>query len=168
MRTEALARAEKGRPTAHRHHSRAKQGVAVLTAALLGIGGSVLAAAPAVAAPAASIGEGRFLDGTALGLDLGNVLLLQPAAATNTGQPAPVTQSTPLDVTVLNAARADLGSGIQLLGPNGLLTVGAVNQYAQANANGSSTAASGAVTDAASAARPGCRRRTPASTSAAW
>jgi len=147
MRTEALARAEKGRPTAHRHHSRAKQGVAVLTAALLGIGGSVLAAAPATAAPAASIAEGRFLDGTALGLDLANVLLLQPAAATNTGQPAPVTQSTPLDVTVLNAARADLGSGIQLLGPNGLLTVGAVNQYAQANANGSSTAASGAVTN---------------------
>ncbi|WP_191330423.1 IPT/TIG domain-containing protein [Frigoribacterium sp. ACAM 257] len=148
MRTEAPARAEKGRPTAHRHHSRAKQGVAVLTAALLGIGGSVLAAAPAMAAPAASTAEGRFLDGTALGLDLANVLLLQPAAATNTGQPAPATQSTPLDATLLNAARADLGSGIQLLGPNGLLTVGAVNEFAQANANGSSTAASGAVTNA--------------------
>ena len=147
MRTEALARAGKGPQTANRHHSRARQGVAVLTAALLGIGGSVLAAAPATAAPAASIGEGRFLDGTALGLDLGLVLALQPASAVNTGQATPVTQSSPLDVTVLNAARADLGGGIQLLGPNGLLSVGAVGQYAQASANGSSTAASGAVTN---------------------
>jgi hypothetical protein len=146
MRTEALARAENGRPTAHRHHSRVKQGVAVLTAALLGIGGSVLAAAPAVAAPAASIGEGRFLGGTALGIDLDDIVALETARAVNTGG-GQVVDRAGLDATVLNAVQVDVGQGIQLLGQNGLLTLGAVNQVALANADGSSTAASGAVTN---------------------
>ncbi|WP_123353738.1 choice-of-anchor G family protein [Frigoribacterium sp. PhB160] len=121
--------------------------MAVVTAALLGLGGSVLAASPALAAPPASTGEGRFLGGSALGLDLDDLVALETARAVNTGGD-PVTDVTPLDATVLNAVEVDLGSGIELLGPNGLLTLGAVNQFAQASPDGSSTAASGAVTNA--------------------
>ncbi|ROS61333.1 IPT/TIG domain-containing protein [Frigoribacterium sp. PhB160] len=148
MRLDASARADDGRvTTAFRRRPLTTRGVAVVTAALLGLGGSVLAASPALAAPPASTGEGRFLGGSALGLDLDDLVALETARAVNTGGD-PVTDVTPLDATVLNAVEVDLGSGIELLGPNGLLTLGAVNQFAQASPDGSSTAASGAVTNA--------------------
>ncbi|WP_123679475.1 IPT/TIG domain-containing protein [Curtobacterium sp. PhB115] len=114
--------------------------------ALLGAGGSILAAAPAMAAPAASTGQGRFISGSALGLNLDDILTVTPADAVNTGGAA-VTDVHPLDVTALNAVNVDLGGGLNLLGQNGILTLGAVNQYAAANADGSSVAASGAVTN---------------------
>ena len=148
MRLDASARADDGRvTTAFRRRPLTTRGVAVVTAALLGLGGSVLAASPALAAPPASTGEGRFLGGSALGLDLDDLVVLETARAVNTGGD-PVTDVTPLDATVLNAVEVDLGSGVELLGPNGLLTLGAVNQFAQASPDGSSTAASGAVTNA--------------------
>ncbi|PCN48979.1 hypothetical protein Csp2054_05305, partial [Curtobacterium sp. 'Ferrero'] len=106
----------------------------------------MLAAAPATAAPAASVGQGRFLSGTALGLNLDDLLAVTPADARNTGG-ATDTDVHPLDVTALNAVDVDLGDGLNLLGDNGILTLGAVNQYAQANPDGSSLAASGAVTN---------------------
>jgi len=147
MRLGVLARAQKpsGAPTPT-GRIRATRGIAVVTAALLGAGGSVLAAAPATAAPAASVGQGRFLSGSALGLDLDDILTVTPADARNTGGET-VTDVHPLDVTALNAVNVNVGNGLNLLGENGILTLGAVNQYAAANADGSSTAASGAVTN---------------------
>ncbi|MEJ8282370.1 choice-of-anchor G family protein, partial [Curtobacterium citreum] len=114
--------------------------------ALLGAGGSILAAAPAMAAPVASTAEGRFISGSALGLNLDDILTVTPADAVNTGGAAD-TDVHPLDVTALNAVNVNLGGGLNLLGNNGILTLGAVNQYAAANADGSSVAASGAVTN---------------------
>ncbi|MBA8989458.1 LPXTG-motif cell wall-anchored protein [Curtobacterium pusillum] len=147
MRLGVLARARKdpAAPTPTRWNGRT-QGIAVITAALLGAGGSVLAAAPATAAPAASTSEGRFLSGSALGIDLDDILSVTPADAVNTGG-ATVTDVHPLDVTALNAVNVDIGDGLNLLGDNGILTLGAANQYAQANPDGSSLAASGAVTN---------------------
>jgi hypothetical protein len=147
MRLGVLERAQKdpGASTSTRWSGRSK-GVAIVTAALLGAGGSILAAAPAMAAPVASTGQGRFLSGSALGLDLDDILAVTPADAVNTGG-ATDTDVHPLDVTALNAVNVDLGGGLNLLGDNGILTLGAVNQYAAANADGSSVAASGAVTN---------------------
>lgn len=147
MRLGALARAQKepGAPTSTRWSGRSK-GVAIVTAALLGAGGSILAAAPATAAPVASTGQGRFLSGSALGVNLDDILTVTPANAVNSGG-ATDTDVHPLDVTALNAVNVDLGGGLNLLGNNGILTLGAVNQYAAANADGSSVAASGAVTN---------------------
>lgn len=102
---------------------------------------------PASAAGEVSLGQRRFISGSALGLDLDTVLSVDPAQAANTGSPAQVTDTHPLDVTALNAVNVDLGSGINLLGDNGILALGAVNQFAQANSDGSSNSASGAVTN---------------------
>jgi len=147
MRLGVFARAQKdtGALTPSRWNGRT-QGIAVLTAAFLGAGGSILAATPATAASAASIGQGRFLSGSALGINLDDILTVTPADAVNAGG-ATVTDVHPLDVTALNAVNVNLGSGLNLLGDNGILTLGAVNQFAQANPNGSSLAASGAVTN---------------------
>ncbi|WP_248704796.1 choice-of-anchor G family protein [Curtobacterium sp. MWU13-2055] len=147
MRLGVLERAQKdpGASTSTRWSGRSK-GVAIVTAALLGAGGSILAAAPATAAPVASTGQGRFLSGSALGLNLDDILTVTPADAVNTGG-ATDTDVHPLDVTALNAVNVNLGGGLNLLGNNGILTLGAVNQYAAANADGSSVAASGAVTN---------------------
>ncbi|PZF53890.1 hypothetical protein DEJ23_14060 [Curtobacterium sp. MCSS17_008] len=147
MRLGTLARAENGpgASTPSRWSGRTR-GIAVVTAALLGVGGSVLAAAPAMAAPAASVGQGRFISGSALGINLDDILTVTPADARNTGG-ATVTDVHPLDATALNSVSVDLGNGLNLLGDNGMLTLGAVNQYAAANPDGSSAAASGAVTN---------------------
>ncbi|MBF4605921.1 choice-of-anchor G family protein [Curtobacterium sp. VKM Ac-1393] len=114
--------------------------------ALLGAGGSILAAAPATAAPVASTAQGRFVSGSALGVNLDDILTVTPANAVNSGG-ATDTDVHPLDVTALNAVNVNLGGGLNLLGNNGILALGAVNQYAAANADGSSVAASGAVTN---------------------
>src|SRR5690606_16491850 len=53
----------------------------------------------------------------------------------------------PLAAEVLNALTVDLGEGIQLFGPNGVIELGAVNQYAGAQDSGDALAASGAVND---------------------
>ncbi len=102
---------------------------------------------PASAAGEVSLGEGRFISGSALGIDLGTLLTVNPAQAANTGSPAQVTDLHPLSVAALNAVNVGLGGGINLLGTSGILALGAVNQFAQAHSDGSSSAASGAVTD---------------------
>lgn len=48
---------------------------------------------------------------------------------------------------MLNAVVLDLGGGVNLFGSTGVITLGAVNQFAEANPDGSSRAASGAVSD---------------------
>jgi len=112
----------------------------VATGVIVSTPGRVGAATPV------SQATGDFLSGTALGVDLATLVSLQGAAATNTGSPATVEQAHPLDVTALSLVNVSLGGGLQLLGGvNPILDIGAANQYARANNDGSSYGASGAV-----------------------
>jgi len=106
---------------------------------------SFLLASPASAAPV-STARGAFLTGQALGLNLSGLLAIANANASNTGSPASVTQLSPLVAADLTAD-LEVAPGVPLLGAGGVLTLGAVNQYANAKSDGSSGAASGAVTD---------------------
>ena len=126
---------------------------------------SFLTAIPAQAAPV-SVARGSFLTGSALGINLAGLLAVTDAQASNTGATASVTQVRPLLAADLNTgATVSLGNGVNLLGTNGILTLGAVNQYAQAKSDGSSTAASGAVTDAGAIGVPGQNGVPPANAS---
>jgi hypothetical protein len=87
--------------------------------------------------------EGRFLDGRSGGINIDNLANLAPANAVNNGG-ATVTEVNPLTATVLNSIVVPIGP-VNLLGTNGILDLGAVNQVAIARANGSSLGASGAV-----------------------
>ncbi|MET3806568.1 hypothetical protein ABIB25_003584 [Nakamurella sp. UYEF19] len=117
---------------------------AILTFGLVASGSVFLAGtAAAVQAPVAQ-SQGRFLSGTIGVTNLDNVAALVPATAVNTGGPA-VVNDHPLDATVLNAIDLPLGNGIALLGNQGILTLGAVEQYAKASPDGSSYGASGAL-----------------------
>jgi hypothetical protein len=71
--------------------------------------------------------------------------LLRPAIAENDGE-GTVTDTLPLDLGPLEELGLDLGP-LDLLGDNGVLTLGAVGQYASALDDGSSYAAAGAVSD---------------------
>jgi uncharacterized repeat protein (TIGR01451 family) len=120
----------------------------VLTAILALVGASIVILPTAsVAAPAVSTAEGRFLSGQVLGLNLDTIAQLAAADAQNTTGGAPVIVQHPLDVTALQAVNVDLGNGLNLLGAQHLLTLGAVNQFAQANGDGSSYGSSGLLTD---------------------
>ncbi|MBM9467796.1 choice-of-anchor G family protein, partial [Nakamurella leprariae] len=101
----------------------------------------------ATAAGPVSQAEGRFLGGTVLGLDLDSVLTVAPATAVNPGEPDRVVSPNPLDVSALNAVDVEITPGVNLLGDNALLSLGAVNQVAVADADGGSLGASGAVND---------------------
>jgi hypothetical protein len=98
-----------------------------------------------MAADPVSQSEGRFLGGTVLGTDLATLLSVAAAQAASVGVPDEMLN--PLSVAALNALDIPLGP-VNLLGANGVLTLGAVAQYARAEADGSSVAATGAVTDA--------------------
>ncbi|WP_172832223.1 choice-of-anchor G family protein [Nakamurella panacisegetis] len=115
-----------------------------LTVAMVA-GSLLLTGTAASAASAPAVAEGQFLSGILLGNDLANLVSVTPAKATANAAPPAVTVSNPLSVTALNAVNLDLGSGINLLGTQGILTLGAVGQYATASSTGSSSAASGAV-----------------------
>jgi hypothetical protein len=119
--------------------------VAATTAFTLGGAIALAGAAPAMAAGPVSWAEGRILSGSVLGINLDDIAALQPAQAENNGSQATQTSKDPLDATVLDTVevgptniQANLGGVVQL---------GAVGQYAQAQANGTSFAASGAITD---------------------
>ncbi|RFA18975.1 hypothetical protein B7R23_13300, partial [Subtercola boreus] len=86
--------------------------------------------------------EGRLLSGGGT-VNLNDIASLAPAYRANPSQPG--TQSNPLDATVLNALNVDLGGGVQLFGPNGVIGVGAAGQYAKDTADGTAYASSGAI-----------------------
>ncbi|MBM7820393.1 5-hydroxyisourate hydrolase-like protein (transthyretin family) [Cellulosimicrobium cellulans] len=120
--------------------------------ALAAVGGVVgaLTFAGGIAATAAptddSEGSGQFLSGTVAGLDLATIAALDGAVAENPSGANPVVTN-PLAATVFQSLGIDLTGTLQLLGPNGILQLGAVNQYGEANDDGSARAASGAVSD---------------------
>jgi len=115
--------------------------------------GSVVGAltfAGGIAATAAptddSESSGQFLSGTVAGLDLATIAALEGAVAENPSGANPVVTN-PLAASVFQSLGIDLTGTLQLLGPNGILQLGAVNQYGEANDDGSARAASGAVSD---------------------
>jgi hypothetical protein len=86
--------------------------------------------------------EGRVLSGGGI-VNLNDIVSLNPAYSANPS--APDASDNPLSASVLNALDIDLGSGIQLFGPNGVVGVGALGQHASASADGTAFASSGAV-----------------------
>ena len=139
----ANRKARHKRPTPN--HTR--QGMALAVTTVVSAGAVVAGAGVAQAADTpVSQSRGWLLSGSALGVNLDDIVELDSASAKNTGGPTD-TQLNPLGVTLLNSLNVPLGSGINLLQGNGLLTLGAVNQAAIARSTGSAIGASGAVSD---------------------
>jgi hypothetical protein len=123
-------------------------GVAGATATVAVIGALTLAAplSASAADQPESYAKGQFLSGSVLGTDLGKVLRLQYAEAQNDGTQGTRNDSDPLKVTALNSLQVGSGQTVNL--PLGdFLHLGAAEQVAQANGDGSSMGASGAVDD---------------------
>ncbi|WP_169738839.1 choice-of-anchor G family protein [Jiangella gansuensis] len=88
----------------------------------------------------------RFLDGVVLGTDLDQIAELAGVEVENLGDPEPVTEANPLDVTLLDSINIDIEGGVQL--PlSDIIELGAVNQWATAEDGATSHAATGAVAD---------------------
>lgn len=115
----------------------------------IALGGAFAVAAPFSAAAEdrpQSYAEGQFLSGSLLGSDLERVLAIEGAEARNDGSQATQTEKDPANAALLENSVLDESEAPQYdLG--GVLQVGPVAQYAQANSDGSAIGASGAVAD---------------------
>jgi hypothetical protein len=88
--------------------------------------------------------EGQFLGGTILGTDLDTIAALGSAVAKNNGTQSTQTSHDPLALSALGTRLVDQKNGVQLdLGQ--FLDAGVLSQYAKASNNGTSMAASGAI-----------------------
>jgi hypothetical protein len=104
------------------------------------------AAPSTAAAPPASQSAGTFLSGNLAGTDLSTVAAIEGETAQSTGG-RDVTRWNSLNVSALDGAvKLPLTNALALPGGN-VVTLGAVQQYAQALANGGAHAASGAVSN---------------------
>ncbi|MES2170615.1 MAG: choice-of-anchor G family protein [Actinomycetota bacterium] len=129
---------------------RLKKVGAAASAVALGLG--VIFAVPLMASADTTTGsyaQGQFLSGTIAGTNLGDIVAITPATATNDGSQASVTETNPLDVSALNTVHLT-GSNSDVDLNNVVNTGAAANggvlpQYAEANNNGTATAASGAI-----------------------
>ncbi len=117
----------------------------VLGAAAI-VGASILALPTAANADEVynSYAEAQFLSGSLAGANLSTVAELSPAVASNNGTQPKQTSKDPLDATVLQSVNVDAPNGVQVgLGP--YIDAGVINQYAEADKNGLSMAAAGAI-----------------------
>jgi hypothetical protein len=119
--------------------------IAGLVAATVIVGVTAGAVPSASAAAPVSQATGRFLSGAIGSTSLDKLAALNGESAVNTGGAA-VTKQHSLSASLLGQQLLNLPNGVQLPG-GGVLTLGAVNQYAQANSDGSSHGASGAITN---------------------
>lgn len=128
------------------HASIARVG-GILGTVALGAGLTVIAPITASADEVtASYAEARFLSGSLVGINLDDIVELAAARAANDGTQPLQTSKDPLSATALQALNIDVPGGVQAdLGD--FLDAGAVNQYAEANKNGDSMAAAGAIGD---------------------
>lgn len=132
--------------------SRARQGMALGVTTVVSAGAVVAGAGVAEAADKpVSQSKGVFLSGSALGINLDDIVKVNSAAAANAGDKAVVKELNPLGVSLLNSLDVPLGP-VNLLKGNGLLELGAVNQAAIAKSDGSAVGASGAVSDSGAVA----------------
>jgi hypothetical protein len=120
-----------------------------ISAVALGAALTLLVPMGATAAAPVSQAEGRLLVATIGGVPSNPVAALFGASAIDAnGTGGPVVADTPLDATALaGLVGVTVPTGI-LIGSGGLIKLGAVGQYAQANDDGSSEAFSGAVAQA--------------------
>ncbi|MEO8262298.1 MAG: choice-of-anchor G family protein, partial [Pseudolysinimonas sp.] len=120
---------------------------AAVTVISLGGAFALAGAAPAMAADGpVSWAQGRILSGSVLGINLDDIAALSYAEASNDGTQSTQTEKDPFKATVLDSVEVGNGSSIQAdLGD--VVQLGAVGQYAQAQANGTSFGSSGAITD---------------------
>jgi hypothetical protein len=133
-----------GRVRARARAFRRAAGVIVAFVVALGLG---LGTAPAAVAAPTDDSEAlaRFLHGSVSGTDLDAIIALQGALAETPSGAASVDD--PLSVSVLEALDIDIPGGIQLVGTGGLLTLGAIAQFAEAEADGAAAAGAGAVSN---------------------
>jgi hypothetical protein len=118
--------------------------VALLTTAAL------VAPSTAYSAGVVSQARGQLLQASVIGADLANLVSLDGAVAANDGSVPTVVNDTPISLSVLqNLQVLQIGTNT-LLGNNGILKLGALGQFAQANADGSSNAFAGLVSSAPS------------------
>lgn len=119
----------------------------MLGTAALAVGLALVPVVPAGAAEATtSYARGQFLSGSLAGMSLDQVVALAAAEARNNGSQSLQTSDDPLSATVLQSVTVESPNGIQSdLGQ--FLDAGAVNQYAEADRNGVSLGASGAIGD---------------------
>ena len=122
-----------------------RSSVALIGLAVAGLAASGVTAPGAAAAAPVSQATGRFLSGQIGNTSLDRLAALNGESAVNTGGAA-VTRQHSLSASLLGQQLLNLPNGVELPG-GGLLTLGAVNQYAQANPDGSSHGASGALTN---------------------
>ncbi|MBA8921800.1 choice-of-anchor G family protein [Nesterenkonia jeotgali] len=142
---DALRQESRPRPPGHRAPWR--RWTAYASSLALAAGLTMAGTVPASAAPEdVSEGLGQFLGGDAAGLNLDAIVELQGAYAENPSGTNPVS-ATPLSAELLNSVGVDLGGSLQLLGPNGILQLGTVNQFGEATDEGDARAAAGAVSD---------------------
>ena len=125
---------------------------AAATAAAAGVAVAfVLPSGAASAADVVSQGTGRLVQTSLLGTDvLDAIAVLKGAVAVNPDASGDVVKDSPLDATAIAALIALRAGSTDLFGDNGIIRLGLVGQYAQANDDGSSSAFSGAVSQAPS------------------
>ncbi|MCU1441696.1 MAG: choice-of-anchor family protein [Rhodoglobus sp.] len=135
-----------GSPVEASTHRFATRAAASASALALGLGLALVPVAANAETGAASYAEGQFLSGTLAGMDLANAVSLDPAVARNDGTQPKQTSDDPLNATVLQTVDVQQDGGIQTdLGD--YVDAGTLNQYAEADKNGASLGASGAVGD---------------------
>ena len=118
--------------------------------AVTGTFGTALALAAPLSASAdgtpVSLGSGQFLSGSIGGVNLARLAAIEAASAQNNGSQAMQVSRDPLGVSALGTTLINQPAGIQLnLGQ--IIDLGAANQYAQASKDGTSMAASGAISN---------------------
>jgi hypothetical protein len=137
----------RGGSAARNTHRTATRIVATVTA--LALGGAFALAAPLAASAdevAESYAKGQFLSGTVAGFDLDQVVSLGAAEASNDGTQNTQVEKDPLDADVLDGAYVveEVDSPqVELDG----VQIGPAAQYAEANNDGTSLGASGAIAD---------------------
>ncbi len=121
-------------------------GICALTAGLaLSAPAAASASTPTSTLPT-SYGEGQFLSGRILGLDLNSIAELAPAFASNDGSQGMQRSDDPMSLRLLSSIGLNNSSGVQMsLGD--LVDAGLLHQFAQAVKDGSSMASSGAIGD---------------------
>ena len=105
----------------------------------------VVTASPATAAPDESHASARFVSGTVGGTSLDDLVALEGVEAHYDGGGTPVIEADTLNLSVLGTIDVPIGPTTVPL--DDLLTLGAVNQYAEAAPAARSRAAAGAVSD---------------------
>lgn len=125
--------------------------VSIASAVAIGVAVALVAPTAANASTVISQANGQLVNVSLLNSNLLNSLVaLQGAQATNSTGTQNVVANTPLDLSAANGLIGLKSQGINLFGPNGIIQLGALGQYAAANNDGSSSAFSGVVSAAPS------------------